>query len=275
MRRKPPPPGRAARNGRPPVKEQAAEVGADVVGWVDERTGASGFLRGFMFRKVPEGDELVLHARLRDDVRLPVAGGHGRVPGDVLRAGPEPRLRQRSAHHQRRLPRLAGARHAPLGRDGDDRPDLPAHGADVLLRRLQVPARAELGDRRRAAGADAGHGPDGLPAAVRPALLLGHGGGGEHHRHGAGGGTVPGRLPESRPRVRGNHAIAVLCDPHAVDTRADRRPDRRAPLPGHQARHDRAAMDARRRCRSRWRRKRSEARERATRKSSTSASTRS
>ena len=29
--------------------------------------------------------------------------------------------------------------------------DLPAHGADVLLRRLQVPARAELGDRRRAA----------------------------------------------------------------------------------------------------------------------------
>jgi len=53
-RRKPPPPGEQT-NGRPPAKEQAAEAGADVVGWVDERTGASGFLRGFMFRKVPKG----------------------------------------------------------------------------------------------------------------------------------------------------------------------------------------------------------------------------
>ncbi len=53
-RRKPPPPGEQ-QNGRPPVSEQAVEVGADVVGWVDERTGASGFLRGFLFRKVPKG----------------------------------------------------------------------------------------------------------------------------------------------------------------------------------------------------------------------------
>jgi menaquinol-cytochrome c reductase cytochrome b subunit len=53
-RRKPAPPGEQT-NGRPPAKDQAAEVGADVVGWVDERTGASGFLRGFMFRKVPKG----------------------------------------------------------------------------------------------------------------------------------------------------------------------------------------------------------------------------
>ncbi len=32
--------------------------------------------------------------------------------------------------------------------------DLPAHGADVLLRRLQVPARAQLGHRRGAADPD-------------------------------------------------------------------------------------------------------------------------
>ena len=76
----------------------------------------------------PEGHELVLHARLGDDVRLPLAGGHGRVPGDVLRAGPDARLRVGPAHHQRRLPRRVRARHAPLGRDRDDRPDLPAHG---------------------------------------------------------------------------------------------------------------------------------------------------
>jgi quinol---cytochrome c reductase cytochrome b subunit, bacillus type len=41
--------------GRPPVKEQAAEVGTEIVAWVDERTGASGFMRGFLFRKVPKG----------------------------------------------------------------------------------------------------------------------------------------------------------------------------------------------------------------------------
>jgi menaquinol-cytochrome c reductase cytochrome b subunit len=38
-----------------PLKERAAEVQAGIVGWVDERTGASGFLRGFLFRKVPKG----------------------------------------------------------------------------------------------------------------------------------------------------------------------------------------------------------------------------
>ena len=131
----------------------------------------------------PEGHELVLHARLGHDVRLPLAGGDRRVPGDVLRAGlPTRAYASASAHHQRRLPRRVRARHAQVGLDGDDHPDLPPHGPDVLLRRLQVPARAELGHRRRAARAHADDGPHRLPAAVRPALLLGHGRGGEHQR---------------------------------------------------------------------------------------------
>jgi menaquinol-cytochrome c reductase cytochrome b subunit len=37
------------------MKEQAVEVPATVVGWVDERTGLGPFGRGFMFRKVPKG----------------------------------------------------------------------------------------------------------------------------------------------------------------------------------------------------------------------------
>ncbi|HWL33773.1 MAG TPA: cytochrome b N-terminal domain-containing protein [Gaiellaceae bacterium] len=37
------------------AQTQAAEAGAGVVGWLDERTGASPFLRGFLFRKVPKG----------------------------------------------------------------------------------------------------------------------------------------------------------------------------------------------------------------------------
>jgi menaquinol-cytochrome c reductase cytochrome b subunit len=37
------------------VKEQAVEVPATVVGWVDERTGLGPFARGFLFRKTPKG----------------------------------------------------------------------------------------------------------------------------------------------------------------------------------------------------------------------------
>jgi menaquinol-cytochrome c reductase cytochrome b subunit len=42
-------------DGQIPLRERAAEVQAGIVGWVDERTGAAGFLRGFLFRKVPKG----------------------------------------------------------------------------------------------------------------------------------------------------------------------------------------------------------------------------
>jgi menaquinol-cytochrome c reductase cytochrome b subunit len=70
LRRSPPRPGeddrkngrRNGRNGRngatvtkPTAKDQAVEGVASVVGWLDERTGASPFLRGFLYRKVPKG----------------------------------------------------------------------------------------------------------------------------------------------------------------------------------------------------------------------------
>jgi quinol---cytochrome c reductase cytochrome b subunit, bacillus type len=41
--------------GGPAVKEQAVEGVASAIGWLDERTGASPFLRGFLYRKVPKG----------------------------------------------------------------------------------------------------------------------------------------------------------------------------------------------------------------------------
>ena len=37
------------------IKEQAVEVPATVVGWVDERTGLGPFARSFLFRKTPKG----------------------------------------------------------------------------------------------------------------------------------------------------------------------------------------------------------------------------
>jgi menaquinol-cytochrome c reductase cytochrome b subunit len=40
---------------KPTPKEHAIEGAATAVGWLDERTGASPFLRGFLYRKVPKG----------------------------------------------------------------------------------------------------------------------------------------------------------------------------------------------------------------------------
>jgi menaquinol-cytochrome c reductase cytochrome b subunit len=40
---------------KPGVKDQAAEAGIQVVGWLDERSGASPFLRAMLYRKIPRG----------------------------------------------------------------------------------------------------------------------------------------------------------------------------------------------------------------------------
>jgi quinol-cytochrome oxidoreductase complex cytochrome b subunit len=63
--RKPPKPGTrtngASANGAdgegglPPAVEATKEGAIDVVGWLDERTGASPFLTGMLYRKVPKG----------------------------------------------------------------------------------------------------------------------------------------------------------------------------------------------------------------------------
>jgi menaquinol-cytochrome c reductase cytochrome b subunit len=40
---------------KPTPKEQALEGAASAIGWLDERTGTTPFLRGFLYRKVPKG----------------------------------------------------------------------------------------------------------------------------------------------------------------------------------------------------------------------------
>jgi menaquinol-cytochrome c reductase cytochrome b subunit len=51
--------GKNGRNGPPPAQPTATdhlvEGTATAVGWLDERTGATPFLRGFLYRKVPKG----------------------------------------------------------------------------------------------------------------------------------------------------------------------------------------------------------------------------
>jgi menaquinol-cytochrome c reductase cytochrome b subunit len=55
--RKPGKPGErgANGNGASPLAEQAKEAPIDLVGWVDERTGATPFLTGLLYRRVPKG----------------------------------------------------------------------------------------------------------------------------------------------------------------------------------------------------------------------------
>jgi menaquinol-cytochrome c reductase cytochrome b subunit len=55
---RPGPDGRPSNGGavaKPSPRDQAIEAGASAIGWVEERTGLSPFLRGFLYRKVPKG----------------------------------------------------------------------------------------------------------------------------------------------------------------------------------------------------------------------------
>ena len=81
-----------------------------------------------------------------------------------------------------------------------------------------------------------------LPAAVRPAVLLGHDRRREHQRLGPDHRPLPRRLPARRRRFGATTLVALLRDPHAADPGPDRRADRRAPVPGGQARHHGAAV---------------------------------
>ncbi|MGE5636686.1 MAG: cytochrome b [Nocardioidaceae bacterium] len=48
-------PNGAPPRGAPSVKDEAVEAGASLVGWLDERAGASPIVRAMLYRKVPKG----------------------------------------------------------------------------------------------------------------------------------------------------------------------------------------------------------------------------
>ncbi len=196
---------------------------------------------------LPQGaarHELVPHARLGDADGVPRPGDHRRRARDVLQAGSRLGLRVDPVHHQRPHPRLARARHAQVGRERLHHPDVPPHGAGLPLRRLQVPARAEL-DHRRAPARD-GHarGLHRLPAALGPDRVLGDGRRDQPERDGAGARAVPGAVPLRRRRDQRRRAEQVLRAAHARDPRCDLRADRAAPLPRDPARRHLAAVVA-------------------------------
>ncbi len=138
--RKPAKPGRAAtaRARHPPTSrplrpsarptlsaltDQAKDAPADALAWVDQRTGASGFLTGMLYRKVPKGTNWFYTLGSATLFAFIVQAVTGRLPGDVLHALGDPGLRLDLPHQQRRLPRSVRARDAQVGRqrDGDPR----------------------------------------------------------------------------------------------------------------------------------------------------------
>ena len=73
-------------------------------------------------------------------------------------------------------------------------------------------------------------------------VLLGDGRRHQHQRRRPVHRTVPVELPARWRGLRRHHPVAVLRDPHAADPGPDGGADRRPPVPGHQARHLRAAV---------------------------------
>src|SRR5581483_10690715 len=128
------------------------------------------------------------------------------------------------------------------GRVGLHHPHVHAHGARVPVRRIQVPARAELDHRRAAARDGPRRGLHRLPAAVGSDVVLGDGGRHQHQRHRAVPRTIPRAVPAGRHVHQHGHAVALLRDPHAHDSRRDRGADRPAPLSRDQARRHLAAV---------------------------------
>ena len=211
--------------------------------------GALGSRRRTQVLPLPQGpgrDELVPHARLGDADRLHRPAHHGRDPRDVLQAGSGDRLPVDPAHHERPHARLARPRHAPLGRERLHHPALPPHGPRVPVRRVQVPARAELADRRQHPPARDARGLQRLPAPVGSDGVLGDGRRHQHQRDRADRRAVHLLSPPRRGRDRGRHASALLCDPHAAGSRRADRAHHAAPVPRHPPRDHAAAVDGRR-----------------------------
>ena len=161
-------------NGQVTTHPAPIETGITVVDWLDERTSMSGGLRWLLFRKVPRGinwaytlGSATLFAFLSQAVTGVFLAMYYRPDAS---GGAYESIR--NINDNVFLGQFVHGMHK-WGASVMIILIFLHMGAGVLLRRLQVPARADVGDRRRAADPDAGDGLHRLPAAVRPARLLG------------------------------------------------------------------------------------------------------
>ena len=154
-----------ARRQRAVRSRRAKEAGITAVDWVDERTSLSGAARWLMFRKVPKGTNWFYtlgSATMFAFLNQAITGVFLAMYYD-----PSPTRAYESARYitnEAFLGEFVRGMHK-WGSTVMVDPRLPAHGAHVLLRRLQVPARAELDHRRRPADPHDGDVVHRLPAA--------------------------------------------------------------------------------------------------------------
>ncbi len=222
--------------------------------WIEERSGLVGGVKYFLFRKVPGDVNWFTTLGSATLTAFLVQATTGVFLAMYYKPDPNGRVRVDPAHHERRLGWLARAGHAPLGRVGVHHPHVHAHGPRLPVRRVQVPARAELDHRRAAARDGPGRRLHGLSAALGPDGVLGHGRRHQHQRHRTVRGAIPRAVLTRRHVHQPRHAVAVLFDPHAVDTRCHLRPDRVAPVSRDPARRDvTAVVEGGRRARGRSR----------------------
>ena len=118
------------------------------VDWLEERSGLVGGLKYFLFRNVPRDTNWFHTLGSATLTAFIVQTVTGVVLAFYYKPSPNEAYDVDPVHHQRPDARLARPRHAPLGRERLHHPALPAHGARLPLRRLQVPAGAQLAPRR-------------------------------------------------------------------------------------------------------------------------------
>ena len=188
--------------------------------------------------------ELVVRVRQRHAGVLRGAGRDRHLPRDRVRPLGRRRLAEPRGAQLRAAPRLVPARGARLGLELHGRADERAPDPGVPLRRLQVPARADVDRRRDPVPLYARHGVHRTGAALRPGRVLGA----RHRRrdrrpravHRTGGGAPDARRSDHRRR----NAVALLHAPRLRDPRSADRVRGLAPVPRPEARHQRVA-DAR------------------------------
>ena len=209
----------AGPNGGGPV-EVAKEAGGDVVGWVDERTGATGFLTGMLFRKVPKGTNWFYTLGSATLFAFVVQALTGVFL--AMYYTPSPTEAYESVTH--------------LTNDvflGEFVRGMHKWGATVMIiliflhmgRTFFFGAYKYPRELNWVIGVvllilTLVMGLTGYLLPVRPALLLGDGRRQQHHRDRPGRRPLPRRLPPRRPGGRRDHDPALLRDPHAARARA-------------------------------------------------------
>ena len=199
---------------------KAKDAPADLVGWVDERMGGAGFLTAMLLRKVPKGTNWFYTL------------GSATMFAFVVQALTGVFL----AMYYTPSPTEAYASITHLTNDvfmGEFVRGMHKWGASVMIiliflhmaRTFFFGAYKYPRELNWVIGVvllilTMVMGFTGYLLPVRPALLLGDDRRQQHQRHRPDRRPLPRRLPPRRPRVRRDHAHALLRDPHAARARA-------------------------------------------------------